>query len=105
MSVQTHICKEEKLGPVPSIARALAMYAQAKDMCEKDVTEAMVAASEQEVEGWASKGLKVGARSAVGQAIARAFQKNPAAKQVADGGLETQVSHKLGCQPLLRDGA
>ena len=58
------------------------MYAQAKDMCEKDVTEAMVAASEEGVEGWASKGLEVGARSAVGQAIARAFQKNPAAKHV-----------------------
>ena len=66
---------------MPSLARAIAMYAQTKGVDPGQVTEKIMSETEEGVEGWACLHLDCGARSAMGQAINRAFQKHPKAKE------------------------
>ena len=67
---------------VPSVERAIAMYAAEHKLCPSTVTEQIVASSEEGLEHWACLHLDMGARGATGQALVRAFKKNKAAKNI-----------------------
>ena len=78
--------KEEKPDPKigeekPSVLRAKQKYAEAHGVVPADVTEKMLADSEEGVEGWACKGLDSKARGPIGNAMYRSFKKNPAANE------------------------
>lgn len=61
--------------------RAKAQYALEHNMNPEQVTEKMLADSDEGVEGYACRGLDLKARSPLGNQMYRQFQKSPAAKE------------------------
>ena len=67
---------------MPSVERALRVYAEHHNLLAMDVTEKIVVESPEGLEHWACSGLDMGARSATGQAINRAFARSNKAKEI-----------------------
>ena len=67
---------------VPTVERALRMYAEHHKLPVADVTEKLLEESPEGLEHWACLGLDMGARSATGQAINRAFARSSKAKEI-----------------------
>ena len=61
----------------PSLERAKEQYAQVHGMDPSAVTEELLAKSDEGVEGWACRGLDCRAHGPLGNALYRAFRKNP----------------------------
>ena len=61
----------------PSLERAKEQYAQVHGMDASAVTEELLAKTDEGVEGWACRGLDCRAHGPLGNALYRAFRKNP----------------------------
>ena len=71
------VVSEEK----PSLLRAKQMYAASHGISPAEVTEKMLSDSSEGMEGWACKGMDCKARGPIGNAMYRAFKKNPTANE------------------------
>lgn len=65
----------------PTIERAKEQYGLAHGLDPANVTEDMLVESEEGLEGWACRGLNCNAHGPLGNALYRAFKKNPKAAE------------------------